>query len=79
MESEEKCRCCGRTFTLRPRKPGFVDECESCWHERTAPPQHCLNEALERKKKLRWAVEKALKEEASEDWINQVWNNWEKT
>jgi hypothetical protein len=31
------CRYCGESFTPRAGKPGFVDECPECLHEKTMP------------------------------------------
>jgi hypothetical protein len=33
----QTCRYCGESFVPRPKKPGFVDECPGCLHERTRP------------------------------------------
>jgi hypothetical protein len=31
------CRYCGESFVPPPEKPGYVDECLDCLHERTRP------------------------------------------
>jgi hypothetical protein len=31
------CRYCGEDFIPQPGKPGYVDECPHCLHERTRP------------------------------------------
>ncbi len=31
------CRYCGESFISQPGKPGYVDECRECLHERTRP------------------------------------------
>ena len=31
------CRYCGEDFVPQPAKPGYVDECPDCLHERTRP------------------------------------------
>jgi len=33
------CRYCAETFTPLPGKPGYIDECPECLHEKTAPPE----------------------------------------
>jgi hypothetical protein len=38
MESNSySCRYCGENFIPQPGKPGYVDECPDCLHERTRP------------------------------------------
>jgi hypothetical protein len=32
-----RCRYCGESFVPKPGKPGFVDECPDCLHEKTRP------------------------------------------
>jgi hypothetical protein len=36
------CRHCGEAFTPMPGKPGYLDECPECLHEKTA--QHVPKE-----------------------------------
>ncbi|MGB6943316.1 MAG: hypothetical protein WBE37_13020 [Bryobacteraceae bacterium] len=36
-ESSHRCRYCGENFIPPPQKPGYVDECPECMHERTRP------------------------------------------
>ena len=31
------CRYCAVTFTPLPGKPGYIDECPECLHEKTVP------------------------------------------
>jgi len=31
------CRYCAERFTPIPGKPGYIDECPECLHEKTAP------------------------------------------
>ena len=33
----QKCRYCEEIFLPQPGKPGYVDECPACLHERTRP------------------------------------------
>jgi hypothetical protein len=38
MKRSQTCRYCGEDFISQPRKPGYVNECPACLHERTHPP-----------------------------------------
>ena len=35
MQKEVVCRHCGKSFVPVPNKPGYVDECLECLHEKT--------------------------------------------
>jgi hypothetical protein len=39
VPSSYECRYCGVSFIWRPGKPGYVDECPQCLHEKTIPKQ----------------------------------------
>lgn len=43
------CKYCAKTFTLLPGKPGYIDECPDCLHEKTAPPPPKVGSAKQRK------------------------------
>jgi hypothetical protein len=38
MITSQICRYCSEGFIAQPGKPGYVDECPACLHERTRPP-----------------------------------------
>ena len=62
------CRYCGDSFALKPGKPGFVDECTECLHEKTTPKQKrepkiaLTPESEQRMKELRRSL-KALRKQ----------------
>jgi len=56
MANTVTCRYCGDQFTPKPGKPGFIDECPECLHDKTTPKTPPIKsispEALERIKLL---------------------------
>ena len=38
MSIVKVCRYCQEKFEVRPNKPGFIDECESCLEDRAPKP-----------------------------------------
>jgi hypothetical protein len=48
-----QCRYCRDSFTPAPGKPGYIDECPACLHEKTAPPHphDAVSAGIERKAK----------------------------
>ena len=60
------CRYCEESFIPKPGKPGFIDECPACLHNKTAPMVHQVRavtaEALERIKQFEKAVRSLRRE-----------------
>jgi hypothetical protein len=55
------CRYCAERFTPLPGKPGYIDECPECLHQKTAPPTRApLGAASAKQRKLREEVRRAL-------------------
>jgi len=55
------CRYCAETFTPLPGKPGYIDECPECLHQKTAPLTHApLGAGSAKQRKLRQEVRRAL-------------------
>jgi len=52
------CRHCGEPFNPAPGKPGYVDECAPCLHERTRPREIIPTEFERKSALLRAALKK---------------------
>jgi hypothetical protein len=55
------CRYCAEMFTPLAGKPGYIDECPACLHERTAPQRaEPFSADSARRRKLRNEAHRAL-------------------
>jgi hypothetical protein len=63
------CKYCAETFTPLPDKPGYVNECPECLHEKTAPlrPKPLSPGSAKQRKQLPDHV-KAL-EKSARNWV----------
>src|SRR6185437_8471330 len=52
------CRHCGEPFIPSPKKPGYLDECAPCLHERTRPPRTVTTDLEKVTLRLRAELEK---------------------
>jgi hypothetical protein len=64
------CRHCHEPFAPIPTKPGYVDECAPCLHERTRPAKLVTTETDKKLAQLR--VELTKKKLFSEDVVEAV-------
>jgi hypothetical protein len=61
---------CHEPFVSDPKKPGYVDECAPCLHERTRPPRAMETEMDKKLTRLR--VDLTKKQLFSEELIDAV-------
>jgi hypothetical protein len=55
------CRYCAEKFTPLPGKPGYINECPECLHEKTAPLTRApLSAGSAKQRKLREEARRAL-------------------
>jgi hypothetical protein len=81
MQKKAICRYCGRDIDPRPGKPGRIDECEPCLHDRTTPKRSDpVPRAIDRetKKQIAKNVRNIEKLRRHDGFSEEFWKNYDR-